>query len=272
LIKPATPINEIERLKDLRSYEILDTPPENEFDEITFLASQICGTPISLISLIDENRQWFKSRQGLEVAETPREHSFCGHALNEQDKILIVQDSRNDERFHDNPLVLGDPNVVFYAGIPLVTPKGNSLGTLCVIDRVPRELDQSQIKALKALGNQLEKLLEYRISLFKLNNSEKRLNEINVTKDKLFSIIAHDLRGPIGGIKSLIDILISDFDLSDIKKIHEMLEVIQVSAKSTYELLENLLTWAKAQQNEIKFAPEEVHLNSIFSETLDLFS
>lgn len=272
MIKPTIPNNEIERLNDLRSYEILDTLPENEYDEITFLASQICGTPISLISLIDENRQWFKSRHGVALEETPRDQSFCGYALKDQDKIMIVRDSRNDERFHDNPLVLGDPNIVFYAGIPLVTPKGNSLGTLCVIDNVPRELDQAQITALKALGNQLEKLLEYRISLYKLNNSEKRLKEINATKNKLFSIIAHDLRGPIGGIKSLLELLISNFNLSDIKKIQEMLEVIQVSANSTYELLENLLTWAKAQQNEIKFAPEEIHLNKIVSQTIDLFT
>lgn len=271
LIKPNIPDNEIERLNDLRSYKILDTLPEKDFDEITLLASQICGAPISLISLIDKDRQWFKSRQGLDIKETPRDQSFCSHAIKEKGKIMIVKDSRIDERFHDNPLVLGDPNIVFYAGVPLMSSKGNSLGTLCVIDEIPRDLDPSQIRALEALGNQLGKLLEYRISLFKLNASEKKLKEINATKDKLFSIIGHDLRGPMGGIKTLVELLLLNIDTSDVEKVREMLEVIQTSANSTYELLENLLTWAKSHQDGIKFAPEDIQLNLIVSQTIDLF-
>lgn len=271
MIKPTIPENEIERLKDLESYQILDTLPENDFDEITQLASQICGVPISLISLIDKNRQWFKSRRGLEIEETPRDYSFCGHAINEQEKVMIVKDSRIDERFHDNPLVTGDPNIIFYAGVPLVSSKGNSLGTLCVIDEIPRDLDQSQISALKALGNQLGKLLEYRISLFQLNASEKKLKEINSTKDKLFSIIGHDLRGPIGGVKTLVELLLSNIEKTDSDKVKEMLEVIHTSTNSTYELLENLLTWAKSQQNGVIFTPEKISVRLMVNQTVDLF-
>ncbi len=272
MIKPKMPENENERLEDLKSYAILDTLPEKEYDEITYLASQICGTPISLISLIDETRQWFKSHYGLQATETPKEYAFCAHAINEQDKILIVPDSRIDERFHDNPLVTDDPFVIFYAGIPLVTPKGYSLGTLCVIDNVPRNLEESQIKALKVLANQLVKLLELRISLIELNKSEQKLKELNATKDKLFSIIGHDLRGPIGGFKTLIELLISDYDLSDSKSLMDSLKAIQKTANSTYDLLENLLAWAKSQRNEIVFAPEKIKLKEITLLTIDLFA
>lgn len=263
---------EIERLEDLHSYSILDTLPEKEYDEITFLASQICGTPISLISLIDENRQWFKSHHGLDVTETPKEYAFCAHAIHEQDQIFIVPDSRKDERFHDNPLVTDNPLVIFYAGIPLVTQKGYSLGTLCVIDNVPRNLNDTQIKALKVLANQLMKLLELRISLNEIRRSEQELKALNATKDKLFSIIGHDLRGPISGFKSLIEYMISGYDLTDIKSLEEILQDIQKSANSTYDLLENLLTWAKSQSQEIVCVHEEIKLKEIVLKINDLFA
>ncbi|MBE2189867.1 MAG: GAF domain-containing protein, partial [Candidatus Kapabacteria bacterium] len=179
MIKPKIPENESERLENLKSYAILDTLPEKEYDDITYLASQICGTPISLVSLIDETRQWFKSHHGLHTTETSKDYAFCAHAINDQDKILIVPDSRIDERFHDNPLVTDNPYVIFYAGIPLVSPKGYSLGTLCVIDNVPRKLDESQIQSLKALANQLVKLLELRISLIEIDKSRHKLKELN---------------------------------------------------------------------------------------------
>jgi signal transduction histidine kinase len=272
MIKPKTQENEYERIENLKSYNILDTLPEKEYDQITYLASQICKTPISLISLIDEKRQWFKSHHGLEATETPNEFAFCSHAINEADNIFIVPDSRIDERFHDNPLVTDSPFVIFYAGIPLVTPKGFSLGTLCVIDNVPRILDESQILALKALANQLVKLLELRISLIELRKSEEKLKELNATKDKLFSIIGHDLRGHISGFKSLVELMISDFDLSDSKNLMDVLHIIQKSAASTYDLLENLLAWANSQRNEIVYSPEEIKLNEVVLFSVDLFN
>jgi len=271
MIKPKISENESERLENLKSYAILDTLPEKEYDEITYLASQICGTPISLISIIDETRQWFKSHHGLQATETPKEYAFCAHAINDQDKILIVPDSRIDERFHDNPLVTDNPYVIFYAGIPLVSPNGYSLGTLCVIDNVPRKLDETQIQSLKALANQLVKLMELRISLIEIDKSRQKLKELNATKDKLFSIIGHDLRGPIGSFKSLIELLISGYDLSDTSSLIDILQVIQKTANSTYDLLENLLAWAKSQQNEIVFIPEEIELKPLVSIIIDLF-
>jgi signal transduction histidine kinase len=133
----------------------------------------------------------------------------------------------------------------------LVTPKGYALGTLCVIDNVPRKLDESQILSLKALANQLVKLLELRISVIELNKSVEELKELNAVKDKLFSIIGHDLRGPIGGFKSLIELLISDYDLSDTKSLIEILQMIQKTANSTYDLLENLTKWLMSQNKNI---------------------
>lgn len=272
MIKPKIPKNESQRLKNLKSYNIMDTLPEKEYDEITYLASKICGTPISLISLIDENRQWFKSHHGLEATETPREYAFCAHAINDMENILIVPDSRIDERFHDNPLVTGNPFVIFYAGVPLITQEGFPLGTLCVIDSAPRNLNKSQIKDLRVLSSQLIKLLELRVSLIKLRKSERELMELNTTKDRLFSIIGHDLRGPIGSFKSLINIMISDYDLSDTESVREILTGIQKTSDSTYYLLENLLFWAKSQQNESVFAPEKINLKEIVIKILDLFT
>ncbi|MBC7569764.1 MAG: GAF domain-containing protein [Spirosoma sp.] len=136
---PSLP-EETDRLNALKQYDILDTLPERDYDELTQLAAQICGTPIALISLIDDKRQWFKSSHGLEIRETPREFAFCSHAIANPLETLIVPDSRLDERFAHNPLVTGDPNVVFYAGAPLVDEHGFALGSLCVIDNSPNEL------------------------------------------------------------------------------------------------------------------------------------
>ncbi len=158
-----TPTHENERLAALRQYEILDTPPEAEFDDLTRLASFICGTPIALISLVDADRQWFKSRHGIEATETPRELAICAHAILGDD-IFEVQDASCDIRFADSPLVLGAPGIRFYAGAPLTTPEGVNIGTLCVIDRVPHHLSEEQRDALRTLARQVVKQFELRLS------------------------------------------------------------------------------------------------------------
>ncbi|WP_326371792.1 GAF domain-containing sensor histidine kinase [Flavobacterium sp. SUN046] len=272
MLVPQKKENEKQRLEELESYSILDTLPEKEYDEITFLASQICGTPISLISLIDENRQWFKSNLGLEVRETAREIAFCAHAINEQENIFIVNDSRIDDRFRDNPLVTNNPFVIFYAGIPLVSPNGHALGTLCVIDNEPRTLDDSQINALKILSNQLMRLLELRLSIIDLKKSEENLKRLNATKDKLFSIIGHDLREPIGGLKPLIDYLLKSADLTDTEKVKKVLTLIQKSSTTAFNLMENVLGWARSQLNEIIYTPEEVNLAVLVAKTIEPFA
>jgi anti-sigma regulatory factor (Ser/Thr protein kinase) len=159
--------NEEGRLRALRQYKILETKPEQAFDDLTLLASQICGVPIALISLVDEDRQWFKSRVGVEIQQTSRSISFCAHAIHEQG-IFTVADALNDARFRDNPLVQGDPHIRFYAGAPITTQDGHALGTLCVIDYVPRTLTADQNNALMALQRQVTAQLELRRNLEEL--------------------------------------------------------------------------------------------------------
>ena len=167
------PPNETERLAALRSYKILDTKPEERFDELTKLAALICGVPISLISLIDTDRQWFKSKFGLSLEETPRAQAFCTHAIM-QPEIFVVPDAMQDERFAQNPLVTGDLHVRFYAGAPLAARDGHLLGTICVIDHEPHTLTEAQKEALKIVGKLVIANIELRSDLEDLRNALTR--------------------------------------------------------------------------------------------------
>jgi diguanylate cyclase (GGDEF)-like protein len=159
MIAPDTPPDETQRLRTLHSLRILDTGPEERFDRITRLARRLFDVPIALVSLVDEQRQWFKSRQGLDATETPREISFCGHAILGDD-IFYVPDATRDERFHDNPLVCSQPDIRFYAGYPIKAPNGRRIGTLCVIDARPRELDAAGHELLRELGGLVEEQIK----------------------------------------------------------------------------------------------------------------
>ncbi len=150
-MKPAPiPSDDLERLQALRELLILDTPPEERFDRVAAFAAAEFDVPICVISLVDEDRQWFKARVGVDVCETPRDVSFCGHALQQSD-VLLIENALKDERFHDNPLVIGEPHIRFYAGAPLMLPSGYVAGTLCVIDTKPRQVDAIDLAILGSL-------------------------------------------------------------------------------------------------------------------------
>jgi signal transduction histidine kinase len=194
------PADEQERLAALKRLRILDTGPEQEYDDFTLLASRICGTPIALISLLDETRQWFKSRVGLDAPETPRDLAFCAHAIADPTEVLIVGDAADDPRFLDNPLVTGEPRIRFYAGVPLVTPEHHALGTLCVIDDRPRDLESSQVTALRALARQLAGRLELRAAHAELAGRNAELERLQAENNRFIGMAAHDLRNPLQAI------------------------------------------------------------------------
>lgn len=180
-MKAELPKNEASRLKTLLDYEILDTLPEDSYDDITLMASEICGTPMAAVSLIDQTRQWFKSKVGLAVTQTDRDEAFCSHAILQPD-ITVVNNAQEDERFADNPLVTGDPWIRFYAGAPLFTPKGEALGTLCVIDKVQRTLTDTQINCLGALSRQVMAQMELRRHI---RLQEQNQQELKAYQEKL---------------------------------------------------------------------------------------
>ena len=158
MTKPLIPADEARRLQTLRNPKLLDTPPEERFDRMTRLARRLFGVPIAVLSLIDKDRQWFKSRQGLDTIETSRENSFCGHAITE-DRVLVINDASKDERFSDNPLVTGEPNIRFYAACPINAPNTSRIGALGIIDREPRELTDEELILLRELGRMIDEEL-----------------------------------------------------------------------------------------------------------------
>jgi signal transduction histidine kinase len=243
------------RLKCLEGYEILDSDFEEAYDDLVEIASLICDTPIALISLIDEKRQWFKAVVGLETRETPRDIAFCSHAIHNPEELLVVTDATQDERFADNPLVTSDPKIRFYAGAPLNTPSGYCLGTLCVIDRHPRQLSPHQAKALRVLADQVVNQLELRQSLKKIEINNQTLAKLNRNKDKFFATLAHDLRSPFNGIIGLSEIIKNDASLLSQEQIKEYATDIHDSAEEALKLLNSLLEWSIFETGGVLYQP-----------------
>ena len=263
------PPKETERLAALMRYDILDTLGEKAYNDLTQLASFICQAPIALISLIDQDRQWFKARVGLEVTETPRDIAFCTHAILQED-LFIIPDALQDERFSENPLVRSAPHIRFYAGAPLITPEGYPLGTLCVIDRSPRHLSIEQRKALRALADQVICLLELRLTLQRADTYARQLEETNASKNKLFSMISHDLKNPFNSILGFAELLLEDTPSPSPAESREVIEKIHRAAKGASHLLDDLLNWALCETGRAVYQPTRLVLDEIIQRSLPL--
>ncbi len=257
--KAPIPHNERERLNALLEYKVLDTAPELLYDDLTHLASSICQTPIALVSLIDSERQWFKSHHGLDATETPRDISFCGHAIHGRD-VFVVEDSFKDLRFADNPLVTGAPVVRFYAGAPLINLNGLALGTLCVIDHNPRTLSSDQLKALESLARQVVTQLELRKAnlLLKskfeeLQNATKQLGEsqaLLIQSAKMASLgelsagIAHEINNPLAIISGNAGLLTKFLDNPE--KLASKVETIKKSCDRISRIVQGLRKFSRS--------------------------
>lgn len=264
---PKKPEGENERLASLRALQILDSSPDPRFDRLTGLASELLGVPIALVSLVDENRQWFKSKVGLEAQETPRDQAFCAHAILGEDP-LVVADATEDPRFQDNPMVQGDPKIRFYAGVPLHSASSHSIGTLCVIDHKPKELSDRELRILKDLAAIATDELElHRIA----NESKKRQAELERSNQdlELFAYVAsHDLKEPLRMISSFMDLLSKSYGSQLDDDAREYIRFAIDGANRMNGQLEGLLEMSKLGRKESKPAP--IDLNRLVEESINM--
>ena len=275
-VPPPEPEDEAERLATLRAYEILDTEPEEEFDELAWLASQVCQTPIALVSLVDEDRQWFKARVGLEAFETPRRISFCGHAILGSD-TLVVPNALEDPRFCGNPLVENDPRIRFYAGAPLRAPDGQKLGTLCVIDRVPRQLSESQLEGLERLSRQVMHQFELRQLLrsqIEINTRRRELleglQEVDRLRHEYVANVSHELRTPLTAIYGTLRILSREPALPE--RLRELVRSAEGSAQRLTRLTNDLVDLERSSAGRLELTLEVVEPRRLLEEVAQALS
>ncbi len=269
MISPAVPINEKSRLEALYSYNILDSIPEEEYDSITKLASAICGTPISIITIVDEERQWFKSNLGLGGTNAPRELGFCSHTILDTEEPLVVKNAPQDERFKDNPFVTGPAKLEFYAGVALVTKEGHALGTLCVLDNAPREITPSQIEALDILAKQIVQLLELRKSVAELSKSKEELKQSLENLDDFANIVAHDIQAPVRNMGQFADIIAEEYEQLLDEEGKVMLKLMSENAVNAREYISGVLKYSRATHIS-QLEKTKVDLNLFFKKLVQL--
>jgi signal transduction histidine kinase len=252
------PADEPARLAALHDAQVLDTPPEEDFDDIALLASEICGTPMGLVSLVDAKRQWFKAKVGVTVEETNRELSFCAYAIHGHD-VLEVPDATTDVRFADNPMVLAERAPIrFYAGAPVVLDGTYSVGTVCVVDHVPRELTTEQRRALRSLARHASVQLELRRYARHAGEIADRLRQLDRMKDSFLANVSHELRTPLSTIRGYLEILLEgDFDGESSRR---FLCVMERNSDRLLRMIEELLQVAKQSDDVERLDVAELDL------------
>lgn len=267
MLKPEIPKNENQRLKEIQRYNLTDELSDESMESIVEIASQICKMPISLITIIDQDKQFFKAKKGIEGTQTSRDISFCAHSINKPDELMIVPDAYKDERFSDNPAVIGDPFVRFYAGIPILSPDNLPLGSLCVIDVKPNELNEEQQGALRHLGKQVTLILELQKKNKLLQAAEKKLKVQADDMEDYAHIVSHDLKEPVRGIKSFLELLNKKYGHELNEEAREYIDFAFNGAIKVNRLIEDLLHFSKTGRISESFKP--VDLNKVISKVLE---
>jgi len=260
------PASEKERLALLHTYRLLDTPPEPQFDRVAWLAAEMLGCPIALVSLVDEHRQWFKASVGLGATETPREQAFCTHAIMDQE-VLVVPDAQEDPRFRENPLVTGNPNIRFYAGAPLHVDDDHGLGTLCVIDRQPRRLSDREIECLQKLRDITVDAIEQRAQIVALQDARAELLAANEELDLFSHAIGHDLAAPVRNISVLGEMFEEDYGAGLSPAALEDVQRITKISKDAAQMVRELAQFARVSTRE-EVQREAVPLRPMLQEIL----
>ena len=270
MIAPQFPVDEEQRLAAVRSYNLLDTLPEKDFDNITALTASICDVPISLVTLVDADRNFLKSYYGLNFNESPRNISFCGHAILEESSIFIVEDARKDPRFKDNPLVK-DMQAIFYAGVRLINSDGYPLGTLCVFDTKPRTLSKSQKNALISMAYQVVNLFEARKRNRMLMAVQQELEERNEELKNFAGIVSHDMKMPLANMIITSDMLRSKYGSLLDKQGKEYLEYIKQSSFTLSEYITGLLEHYESDKTA-SLTDEVFDSNDLLEEIIELLN
>ena len=257
------PENESDRLLALERYDLMDSGEEEEFDAIARIAAAICQIPITLITFINSDRQYFKSHLGTELNENSRAFSFCTHAIASGEEIMIVPDATMDDRFKENPMVAGPTGVVFYAGVPLINKEGFALGTLCVLDKKTHQLSDAQVDAMKSLSKQIVDKVELRDRIIRLEQKNLELTNANVLIQKFASMAAHDIKNPLASMLMTAELLSVRAGKWGDERAEKLLETSVRSTKTLLTLVDEMLDYSKAP-GLLTAKKQRINLNTLF--------